>query len=142
VAEEYLVGVTSKPAGLTLFSPRLMLLDAQGILLREVPRDSFLFHGANLHAALRARAGDAYLEVASDPRTIGQRSSQLAGTVQSTYAPVGVGGFMVYTGAESNTVRIFAHNGMIEVTAKPWPKIPDPGSTPTNTGDRPPRGRM
>jgi hypothetical protein len=44
--EPYLLSVTSMP---------------QGALLREVPRESFVFRGTTLHAGVRARPGAEYL---------------------------------------------------------------------------------
>jgi hypothetical protein len=120
--EPYLLSVTSVPLGTTLFSPRLMILDAQGALLREVPRESFVFRGSALHAGVRARPGDEYLVVASDPGSVGQLSTRITGSTQLTAVPVGTGVFMMSTGSEAQTAHMFAHNGSIEVSAQPWPK--------------------
>src|SRR5579884_2290766 len=42
---EYFISVTSQPRGSSLFAPKAMLLDAQGTVLRQIPRDTFVFHG-------------------------------------------------------------------------------------------------
>src|SRR5260370_1163757 len=73
--QPYLLPVTSAPLGDTLFSPRLMLLDEQGNVLREVPRDEFMAHGVALYAGLRAAPAERYLIVASDAPWVGQHIS-------------------------------------------------------------------
>jgi hypothetical protein len=122
--EPYLIDVTSRPLGATLLSPRLMVLDEQGALLREVPRENFVFRGATLHAGMWARPGDGYLVVASDPASVGQLTSRLVSSSHVNTMPVGVGGvIMVHSGSESQAGYMFAHNGEIEVAARPAPKI-------------------
>lgn len=124
--EEFLVSVTSMPQGQTLFAPRVMMVDENGRVMREVPRDVFVFHGPALYLGLRARQGERYLVVASDPKVVGQQVSHIQSATQSnTYGAVtSAGGFYVNinTGSETTNDYTYAHNGSIVVAATPVPK--------------------
>jgi maltose operon substrate-binding protein precursor MalM len=121
--QPYLLTVLSAPLGDTLFAPRLMLLDEQGKVLREVPRDDFTFHGVALYAGLRAAPAERYLIVASDPLAVGQHMSHIIGESRMTPVPVGIGGvFLINSGSEKQQVITYAHNGRVTVTAQPMPK--------------------
>jgi hypothetical protein len=122
VAEPYLLRVTSVPLGQTILSPRLLLLDAGGKLLRERARDAFLFQGAALYTALRAHPNERYLVVASDPATVGREVPHLAGTVHQNIASAGLVTFFYYTGDEQKRTLVYAHNGKVTVSAQPLPK--------------------
>lgn len=118
----YMLLVSSEPRGIVLLSPRLFILDAQGGLLRDVANEKFMFRGADFGTSLRARPGDAYLVVASDPASIGGQVSNIVGSV--TQGSMVAGPFIVqtYTGSERNEKRVFSHNGVIEAKAEPLPK--------------------
>lgn len=123
VAEAYVVSVVSVPRGDTLLSPRLAILDANGTVTRERPRDVFMFHGATLQAGMRVYPGDRYLVVMSDPATVGKRVSQIIASTQSTMVPMGSGMFVMNTGSERGHSAVFAHNGELSVRAQPLPKV-------------------
>ncbi len=125
--EEFLVSVTSYPQGQTLFAPRVMMLDETGRAMREVTRDIFVFHGPALYLGLRVRAGERYLVVASDPKSVGQQVSHIQSATQSnTIGAATTAGTIfvnVNTGSESTTDYTYAHNGRIAVAATPVPKV-------------------
>jgi hypothetical protein len=121
--DEYVVAVASAPLGRGLFSPHLLMLDANGSVLRELPRDSFLFHGPSLSAGIRARPAERYLIVASDPETVGRNVSQLAGNTQVTAGSSGLVYFQIHTGSETTNTYTYAHNGTVTVFAHPLPKV-------------------
>jgi hypothetical protein len=132
----YLLGITSLVRGVSVFSPRVMVLDAQGKLLREKRRDDFLFQGLTLYAGLRAYPGDTYLLVASDPSPVGQQDVQLDGSMRQLVISTGVGAaFPINTGAESNRAFTYAHSGTVTVAARPLP----PGNEPAMSSEAPPR---
>ena len=115
--------MTSAPLGDTLFSPRLMLLDEQGNVLREVPRDEFMFHGVALYAGLRAAPAERYLIVASDAASVGQQMSHILGESHLTPVPIGIGAVaIINSGSEKQQVITYAHNGRVTVSAQPIPK--------------------
>lgn len=121
--DSYILGVTSAPWGQALLSPRLVLLGADGKVLRERASESPTFHGSSLYAGVRARPEERYLVVMSDPRSAGQYVSQIIGSTQTTMAGTGAAFFYIHTGSEANRVFIYAHNGMLTVTARPVPAI-------------------
>ncbi len=122
-AEEYIVSVSSEPLGQGLFAPHLLLLNDAGQLRRELPRDSFMFHGAALAVSIRIHAGEHFLIVASDSDATGQQISRLVASTQVT-AAAGPGVYVVvHTGAESTNSYTYAHNGVITVAAEKIPKV-------------------
>lgn len=125
-----MVSVTSTPVGQGLFTPRVVLLDAAGTVLRELPRDMFMFHGSALYAAARLHAGDHFLLVASDPQTAGQTVSQIVGSTQANTATAatvsGTVSFTIHTGREATNLYTYAHSGSVTVAVKP---IPGEGNT-------------
>jgi hypothetical protein len=120
----YLLTVTSAARGDTLFAPRLILLDAEGAVLREVPRDDFMFHGTSLYAGLRAAPAERYLVVASDASLVGQHVSHIVGQSRAIPVPVGIGAVaIINNGSEKQQVITYAHNGRVTVTAQPMPIV-------------------
>jgi hypothetical protein len=106
-----------------MFSPRVLLLDGAGAVLREVPRDAFMFHGPNLYLGLRARPDGRYLVVASDPASVGGQETHIATQTQSSGgATTGGGYFVMNFGREKTRSFTYAHSGKLIVAAKPFPK--------------------
>lgn len=114
--------VTSFVMGSTVFSPRLELRDAQGTLMREVARDTFLYSNDALQTQLRVRVGERFLVIASDGAKVGQsvehiQSSRMSSGVMAgpVYVPYNVGG-------EAKAQLVFAHSGEVTATLAPMPK--------------------
>jgi hypothetical protein len=121
--EPYVIAVSSDPLGRGLFSPRLLMLDSDGLVLREVLRDSFLFHGSSLAARVRSHPGENYLVVASDAAAVGQRVSQISERTQGTAAFIAPSGFVpIYSGSESTDVFTYAYNGTVHLAVRSVPK--------------------
>jgi hypothetical protein len=115
----YQITIASQPLGAGLFSPHLLLVDDQGKVLREIPRDSFLFHGDDLSVALRAHPGEAYLVAASDPQSVGQQVSQIAENTSTTVMPAGPYAMVfISRGSDATSTYTYAHNGTIKVSVK------------------------
>ncbi len=120
--DPYLLTVRSESAGQTIFAPRLLMLDGFGNVLREMPRESFQYHGASLYLGIRVHPAEKYALVASDPRVIGQAVSQVQdGTRVQTIVSSGIA-VSIHTGTETTAKYVFAVNGKVTVTAKPMPK--------------------
>jgi hypothetical protein len=119
--QEYLVTVQSVPLGLTLFSPRLLVLDSAGKPLREVPRDGFQFHGTLLSTSIRAHHGERYLIVASDAQSIGKSESRIASSTSVSTTCLTGGCINIYAGHETSSTQVYAYSGSINVTAVPLP---------------------
>jgi hypothetical protein len=122
-ADPYVVSVTSTLSGRGLFSPRLTMVDREGTVLREVPRDAFVFHGTSLYVGIRSHAEEAYMIVASDPQSVGQQVAQTSENAQTSTAVFPSGGFLtIGMGAEKTHRFTYSHNGVVTVSARPLPK--------------------
>jgi hypothetical protein len=121
-----LVDVTSAPLGEGLFSPHVLMLDSDGNILRDVPRDSFSFHGPALHIGIRAHADETYVLVASDPKTVGSGISQIFdGTTLTSTTTISKGG-ATFTSASNwgheNTLGLtYSYNGIVSVLLQSVP---------------------
>jgi hypothetical protein len=117
IDQPYLLSVTSIPIGEGLFFPKLTLLDGAGKVLREIPPDMFLPHGAALHAGLRPHPDERYLIVSSDPATIGQTNSQLTEGIRVSGFMAGGIYVQVQSGLEGKSTLTHAYNGTVTVKA-------------------------
>lgn len=124
--EPVLLSVTSDPIGVGLFAPRVLLLDETDRVVRELPRDSFMFHGSSLYLGIRLHPGERYLVVASDTGSVGRQFDHTVETTRVTEgsAVSASGGvfFSIHTGADSTTTYTYSYNGTVTVTAQPMPK--------------------
>jgi hypothetical protein len=115
----YQITVASEPLGTGLFSPHVLMLDDQGKVLREIPRDSFLFHGKDLSVSLRAHPGEVFLIAASDPQSVGQQVSQISEDTSTTMVMAGPYTAVPIThGSDTTSTHTYAHNGTVKVTLK------------------------
>lgn len=117
-----IVTVTSYAMGTTIFSPRLEFRDAQGTMLRQIGRETFLFNGPSLQTQLRRREGERFLVIASDNLTVGKTSERIQASVNHGGVPIGAAYIPINTGAEATSKFTFAHNGEVTVTLAPVPK--------------------
>lgn len=111
----YLLVVDSAPLGLTLFSPKLVLLDAAGRPLRTVLRDQAQFRGGSLTLFTRVHADERYVVVASEPQGIGELGQRIQSSLSVTATSV----VTVYSGAETANTYTNAHNGQVTVSLRP-----------------------
>lgn len=114
--------VTSYAFGTTIFSPKLQFRDAQGALMREVGRETFMFNGRALQTQLRKRDGERFLVIASDGASVGQSVEQIQSNRVSSGVMVGYVYVPINTGAEAKAQLVFAHNGEVTATLAPMPK--------------------
>ncbi len=118
---EYLLSLTSAPLGQGLFYPRVTVLDANGGMLREIPRETFVFRGNTLSLGLRMRPAEEYLLVMSDPETTGESISRIEDSTSMMAVPVGVGAMMIHQGASTTANYTYAYNGVITVSTSEAP---------------------
>ncbi len=123
-----LVTVTSTPLGYGLLSPRVLLLDDQAAVVRELPRDKFTFHGNSLYLGIRLHDGERYLMVASDPATVGTPISRINEATNMTGSSImtssGAVGFLeIHTGSETTSMFTYSHTGTVTVSAQPMPTV-------------------
>jgi len=123
-AAPYIISVAATPWSGTILAPRLLLLDADGVIRRSTSREDFTFRGTVLSALLRSHADETYLVVASDPAVTGQLISRISESVRANMImayPV-VANF--YTGSDSTTKLLFLPVGSLTVTFSAIPAKP------------------
>jgi hypothetical protein len=117
------ISVASEPMGVSIFAPQVELLDEKGKVVREIPRDDFMFRGGALTALIRAHAAERYLVVASDPQEVGHNETTVVGATQQQMMSSGTAMFMIYTGSETKSDLTYSHGGTVKVVAQaPTPK--------------------
>lgn len=121
VAHSVIVTVRSLPSTSGILAPRIVTLDADGNRIRQVDRESIHFRGTALTAMLRTRPEEKYLLVTSDAEVVGGDISRVSGAVHQQMVSSGAFMVAVYTGSESVASMTYAHNGTVEVSARPIP---------------------
>lgn len=111
-APPYTILVSSAPFGAGIFAARVMLLDEQGAVMREIKSDSLVFRGNALTALLRNRPGERYLVIASDANTLGKRFER---TTEQTQVNFG-GSYEIHTGTDTTQHLVYSANGTVAVT--------------------------
>ena len=123
---EYILSVESYPQGSSIFSPRLLFLDANGKLLREFDRKRFMFRGGALTGMLRVHKGERYLVVGTDGKSVGTDEQRITGmTKQNTSSGVSSGGVFfavsVNTGSEQVQNLTYSYGGKVKVVSQSIP---------------------
>jgi hypothetical protein len=117
----YLVRVDSEPEGATLLALRVLLYGSDGSLQREFSRHQIVFRGSALSVIFRAHPGERYLVVASDPRAVGQRLTQLRDATQGTAVAAYPVFFTVYSGTDATVKNTLSQNGRVAISLQPLP---------------------
>lgn len=116
--QPYQMDVASTPTGLSLFSPRLLLLDASGAVIRSVGRSQFQFRGGSLHGVVRMSGAERYVVIASDPQGIGETRQRIQTSTSAVVTSVGT----FYSGNEAANTFTNAHNGVISIALRALPE--------------------
>lgn len=117
----YLVRVDSEPEGATLLALRVLLYGADGSLKREFSRRQIVFRGSALSVIFRAHPDERYLVVASDPRAVGQRLTQLRDATRGTAVAAYPVFFTVYSGTDATVKNTLSQNGRVAISLQPVP---------------------
>lgn len=121
--EPFFLSVTSMAYGRGLLAPHISLLNADGNIIREISHDRFLVRGNSLNTSFRPQGDETFLVVTSDPAVVGEKSSGIVASTQTSTVATGTGGFfMMSTGRESVQTLTRAHNGIITVSAELLPQ--------------------
>jgi len=118
----YLISIVSVPTEVSVFVPRITILDAKGAPVREIPPDSLTFRNGNLSALFRSHANDSYLLLASDSDQVGKSSQQILESTQVTTAVSGPLYFTYHSGNDQTRQLLYSHNGSVEITLSPIPQ--------------------
>jgi hypothetical protein len=108
------VGATLEAA--RIFSPRIAVLDAEGVVTRTFERDQFLYRGPIYSVQLRPRPNEAFVLVTADPALVGQRydSINISTATGGAYA---AGVYASWTtGVDQAQSRTFSYEGTVVVT--------------------------
>lgn len=117
----YLVRVDSEPEGATLLALRVLLYGADGSPKREFSRHQIVFRGSALSVIFRAHPDERYLVVASDPRAVGRRLTQLRDATRVTEVAAYPLFFNFYSGTDATVKNTLAQNGRIAISLQPLP---------------------
>lgn len=116
--EPFFLSVTSKSNGRGVLAPHLTLLDSNGKMVREIAYDKFLFRGNGLNTAFRPQEGEKFIVITSEPAVVGQSSSGIVASIQTTTVPAGAGYFMMNTGREGIRTLVREHGGTVTISAE------------------------
>jgi len=122
----YILTVESYPQGSSIFSPRLLLLDANGKLTREYDRKHFMFRGGVLAGHLRVHPGERYLIVGTDAKSVGTDEQRITGmTHQNTSSGVTTSGvyyaMTLNTASESVQNLTYSYGGKVKIVSQAMP---------------------
>jgi hypothetical protein len=119
----YIISIASALNGGVVFAPHIVLLDSHGAPAREISRDAITFRNGNLSALFRSHRDERYLLIASDPAEVGQHAQRIVEGRNTSTAGAGGLYFNIYTGTDTETDFVYAHNGTVTVTLSPIPTI-------------------
>jgi hypothetical protein len=106
---------------LRAFAPSISVLDANGVVIRDFPRDRLTNFGSTFAVQFRPSEQARYIMVQSDPELVGTVMSafetNIVSTTGYTYnaATYTSGSYQNYAGREGNTTRSFSHEGIVSV---------------------------
>ncbi len=120
-AAPYQVSVASETWGDQVFTPRMLLLGADGHVLRRVGRAAFVNRGGAVSALLRRRPGETFLVIASDVASVGHTEARLVESTQITPLPAGPVIVYAHTGRDSLLVTRGSNTGRVRVAVRAIP---------------------
>lgn len=111
------VRVAAVPSSSGLFAPQLTFLDSDGLPVRQISEEKFVFRGPKLTASALIRGEERYLLIASNPEVVGDRS-QRTSSVINQYQGGGPVYFTVRTASEFTKSVTYSHGGNVTITAR------------------------
>ncbi len=111
------VRVAAVPSSTGLFAPQLTFLDSDGLPVRQISEEKFVFRGPKLTASALINGDERYLLIASNPEIVGDRS-QRTSSVINQYQSGGPIYFTVRTGSEFTKSVTYSHGGNVTITAR------------------------
>lgn len=114
--------IASQPIGQGIFFPHVLLFDASFHETRELPRNSFMFHGHELSVSIRSHQDERYLVALSDPQMVGTVRSVIEDHATIQAVPVGAGSIIVTSGGANREEKTYSYNGTVTVMWDPVPQ--------------------
>lgn len=118
-ATPFTLRVSSPAQGKVVLAPKIVLLDAEGGVSREIADSALLFRGGALGTLFRLRTEDRYLLVTSDPDRVGKRFLRTATTLNSTTVSGGGVTTTLYSADDQTSDYTFSHTGKLDVRVEP-----------------------
>lgn len=109
----FTVGATVEQARIAAMT--VSLLDAEGLSLRTLPQDDFMFRGVGYSVVFRARPDERYILVSANPAQIGTEHESIAIGVQSSVTATPYGVVATNWGTDEAARRVFSYEGGVTV---------------------------
>jgi hypothetical protein len=103
--------------------PSIVILNAEGTILRQIAPGSVMFRDGNLVASFRLHPGDVFMVVESDPAHVGLSISRVRESTQVT--PIGIvtatafAYAAIHTGTDETSTLTYSLNGQLTVSVAP-----------------------
>lgn len=94
-----------------LFSPDVVLLDADGGITRSFGADQYMYRPGVYSVQFVPQENERYALVTSNPARIGQKHDTIVGGTSSTFIFTGYGGMNWSSGSEAEMSRGFSYEG-------------------------------
>lgn len=116
--EGFILSIDSEPIGKGIFVPDVLMLAADGRVLRSMTHENYRPRDDGLSLIFRVRADEKYALMQSSAKGVGKEDSSIHSdiTVGST------GQFIFYIGNEKQRRLVYSYNGAVRVAAYPVPK--------------------
>lgn len=96
-----------------IFSPRIALLDQDGLVVRNFDPDQYLYRGGVLSVQFVPQAGERFILVTADPERIGRAYDAVAIGTSTTSVYTGFGMASWTSGVDRNISRTFSYEGSV-----------------------------
>jgi hypothetical protein len=119
--QNHTITVGGQKESLRAFAPSISILDANGTVLRDFPKDRLTNFGSAFAVQFRPSEQARYILVQSDPELVGTVMSAFETNILSsttyTYNPYSYtsGSYQTQVGKEGGTNRAFSHEGIVSV---------------------------
>ena len=119
--ESWTLEVDSQIDGRRLFAPEVLMLDAEGKLLRQLPYDRFTMRGDRTQAMVffsEENAAERYVLVRSATQAVGRDERRVVSGSFMVPILTGIMPFLYMQGTESEGAYTLAHDGLVNLWAR------------------------
>lgn len=115
VVDDYAIVAGSLYEANRVMPPVIVTLGRDGKPIREMGHDRLLERQGHWSASFHPQPDEAYVVIRSNPELVGEGQSRVKTGVGAMYVPVGLGGVMVSTSADSASQVTYSHYGKVRV---------------------------
>lgn len=116
--EGFILSVDSEPEGKGIFIPDVLMLAADGRVLRTLTHENYMPRNDNLSLNFRVRPGEKFALLQSSAKGVGKTDESIHSDIQVT----STGQFVLYTGSEKKRQLVYSYNGTVRAAAYLVPK--------------------